>query len=208
MLDRHFIKLLKWPLDASAAYLVKQQISANKVTVFGFILGMMVIPSLAFEAYGLALLFIIINRLCDGLDGAIARQTQPTDLGGYLDITLDFIFYSAVVFGFALANPEANALAAAFLIFSFMGTGSSFLAFAIMAEKRQIKQLDYGKKSLFYLGGLTEGAETIGLFIFICLMPAYFTGAAWLFASLCWLTTGTRIYASYLALKTNAQGSN
>ena len=77
-----------------------------------------------------------------------------------------------------------------------------------MAEKRQIKQLDYGKKSLFYLGGLTEGAETIGLFIFICLMPAYFTSAAWLFASLCWLTTGTRIYASYLALKTNAQESN
>ncbi|WP_438466358.1 CDP-alcohol phosphatidyltransferase family protein [Marinomonas sp. PE14-40] len=208
MLDRHFIKLLKWPLDASAAYLVKQQISANKVTVFGFIIGMMVIPSLAFEAYGLALLFIIINRLCDGLDGAIARQTQPTDLGGYLDITLDFIFYSAVIFGFALANPETNALPAAFLIFSFMGTGSSFLAFAIMAEKRQIKQLDYGKKSLFYLGGLTEGAETIGLFIFICLMPAYFTSAAWLFASLCWLTTGTRIYASYLALKTNDKGSN
>ncbi|KJZ14427.1 membrane protein [Marinomonas sp. S3726] len=208
MLDRHFIKLLKWPLDTTAAYLVKQQVSANKVTVFGFIVGMMVIPSLAFQAYSLALLFIIINRLCDGLDGAIARQTQPTDLGGYLDITLDFIFYSGVIFGFALANPEMNALPAAFLIFSFMGTGSSFLAFAIMAEKRQIKQLDYGKKSLFYLGGLTEGAETIGLFIFICLMPAYFTSAAWLFASLCWLTTGTRIYASYLALKTNAQESN
>lgn len=203
MLDRQFIKLLKWPLDNAASQLVKQGISANKVTVFGFILGLMVIPSLAFQAYALALLFIIINRLCDGLDGAIARQTSPTDLGGYLDITLDFIFYSAVIFGFALANPEQNALAAAFLIFSFMGTGSSFLAFAIMAEKRQIKQLDYGKKSLFYLGGLTEGAETIGLFILICLFPDYFVIAAWIFASLCWLTTGTRIYSSYLALKSD-----
>ncbi|EAQ65460.1 putative phosphatidylglycerophosphate synthase [Marinomonas sp. MED121] len=208
MLDRHFIKLLKWPLDTTANYLVTKQISANKVTVFGFLLGIMVIPSLAFQAYGLALFLIIINRLCDGLDGAIARQTQPTDLGGYLDITLDFIFYSAVIFGFALASPDTNALPAAFLIFSFMGTGSSFLAFAIMAEKRQIKQLDYGKKSLFYLGGLTEGAETIGLFIFICLMPAYFVYAAWIFASLCWLTTGTRIYASYLALKTDTKPSH
>lgn len=201
MLDKHFIKLLKWPLDTTASRLIKQGISANQITVVGFIIGLLVIPSLAFQAYGLALFFIVINRICDGLDGAIARQTMPTDLGGYLDITLDFIFYSAVVFAFALANPEQNALPAAFLIFSFMGTGSSFLAFAIMAEKRQIKQLDYGKKSLFYLGGLTEGAETIGLFVFICLMPDYFAMAAWVFASLCWLTTGTRIYASYLALK-------
>ena len=208
MLDKHFIKLLKWPLDTSAKQLVKLDISANKVTVLGFIFGLMVIPSLAFQAYGFALLFILINRICDGLDGAIARQTKPTDLGGYLDITLDFIFYSAVIFGFALANPEQNALAAAFLIFSFMGTGSSFLAFAIMAEKRHIKQLDYGKKSLFYLGGLTEGAETIGLFILICLFPDYFVLAAWIFASLCWLTTGTRIYASYLALKPDSQVSH
>lgn len=203
MLDRHFIKLLKWPLDTTASQLVKQGVSANQITVFGFIIGLLVIPSLAFQAYGLALLFIAINRLCDGLDGAIARQTAPTDLGGYLDITLDFIFYSAVIFAFALADPAQNSLPAAFLIFSFMGTGSSFLAFAIMAEKRQIKQLDYGKKSLFYLGGLTEGAETIALFVFICLMPDYFAVAAWVFASLCWLTTGTRIYASYLALKLN-----
>ena len=90
MLDRHFIKLLKWPLDTTASQLVKQGVSANQITVFGFIIGLLVIPSLAFQAYGLALLFIAINRLCDGLDGAIARQTAPTDLGGYLDITLDF----------------------------------------------------------------------------------------------------------------------
>ncbi len=203
MLDKQFIKLLKWPLNTSASQLVKYNVSANKVTVIGFFIGLMVIPSVFFQAYGVALCLILINRICDGLDGAIARQTKPTDLGGYLDITLDFIFYSAVIFAFALANPAQNALPAAFLIFSFMGTGSSFLAFAIMAEKRQIKQLDYGKKSLFYLGGLTEGAETIGLFVFICLMPSYFSIAAWVFASLCWLTTGTRIYASYLALKSD-----
>lgn len=205
MLDIHFIKWLKWPLDTTASQLVKYQVSANKITVFGFIIGLMVIPSLFFHAYGIAFFLILINRICDGLDGAVARQTKSTDLGGYLDITLDFIFYSAVIFAFALANPEQNALPAAFLIFSFMGTGSSFLAFAIMAEKRQIKQLNYGKKSLFYLGGLTEGAETIGLFIFICLMPHYFSIAAWFFATLCWLTTGTRIYTSYLALKSDSK---
>lgn len=201
MLDTHFIKLLKNPLAKFANLLISLKISANQITIFGFILGMMSIPALALQQYWLALIFIVINRVCDGLDGAVARQQGATDLGGYLDITLDFIFYSGVIFGFALSVPAENALPAAFLIFSFMGTGSSFLAFAIMAEKRNIKQLDYGKKSLFYLGGLTEGAETIGLFIFICLFPEYFVIAAWTFGTLCWLTTGTRIYSSYLALK-------
>ncbi|TBR37521.1 CDP-alcohol phosphatidyltransferase family protein [Marinomonas agarivorans] len=201
MLDTHFITLLKRPLAFFAKWLVSVGVSANHITVTGFIIGILSIPALQQQMYGVALLLILINRVCDGLDGAVARQTGASDLGGYLDITLDFIFYSGVIFGFALANPDNNALAAAFLIFSFMGTGSSFLAFAIMAAKRNITQLSYGKKSLFYLGGLTEGAETIALFIFICLFPNYFVIAAWVFGSLCWLTTGTRIYSSYLTLR-------
>ena len=84
----------------------------------------------------LALALLLVNRLADGLDGAVARQTRLTDLGGFLDIVLDFIVYAGMVFAFALADPAANALAAAFLLFAFMGTGSSFLAFAIMAAKR------------------------------------------------------------------------
>ena len=61
-----------------------------------------------------------------------------TDLGGFLDIVLDFIVYAGMVFAFAVADPGANALAAAFLLFAFMGTGSSFLAFAMMAAKRRL----------------------------------------------------------------------
>ena len=201
MLDRYFIKYLRQPLTVSAQQLVNYGVSANQVTLVGFAIGMLVLPALYLELYAVALVCIVINRCCDGLDGAIARLKQPTDLGGYLDITLDFIFYSAVVFGFALANPEQNALAAALLIFSFMGTGSSFLAFAIMAEKRTLTTLDYGRKSLYYLGGLTEGTETIGLFVFICVWPQHFVMAAWVFAGLCWLTTVTRIYAAYRTLK-------
>jgi len=201
MLDTHFIKRLKKPLNIFSKLLISINIKANHITVFGFVLGLMSVPALMLQMYWLALILIIINRICDGLDGAVARQQGATDLGGYLDITLDFIFYSAVIFGFALAVPAENSLAAAFLIFSFVGTGSSFLAFAIMAEKRNITNLDYGKKSLFYLGGLTEGAETIFFFIVICVFPNYFTIAAWFFGSLCWITTCTRIYSSHLALK-------
>ena len=115
-----------------------------------------------------------------------------SDLGGYLDIVLDFLFYSGVVFFFAVGRPE-EALPAAFLIFSFVGTGASFLAFAAVAAKRGITTAARGEKSIYYLGGLTEGSETIALFVAICLFPQHFAWFAWTFGALCWLTTTVRI---------------
>lgn len=200
MLDTFFIKSLKQPLRLTAVVINKWGVKANWITLFGFAVGVMVLPALYFGNTTLALLCIIINRVMDGLDGAVARVQGPTDLGGYLDITLDFIFYSTVIFGFALMNPTENALAASFLILSFMGTGSSFLAFAIMAEKRKIERLEYGRKSLYFLGGLTEGTETIMFLLIICLLPSYFAILAYVFGGLCWITTVTRIYAGYRTL--------
>lgn len=200
MLDTFFIRNLKQPLARLAKGLDALGVTANGITLVGFLFGIMVLPALYFEMTLLALLLILFNRAMDGLDGAVARIQGPTDLGGYLDITLDFIFYSAVVFGFALLNPAENALAAGFLIFAFMGTGSSFLAFAIMAEKRNIERLDYGKKSLYFLGGLTEGTETILFLVLICLLPDYFSVLAYVFGAACWITTATRIYAGYRTL--------
>ncbi|WP_417537494.1 CDP-alcohol phosphatidyltransferase family protein [Marinomonas sp.] len=200
MLDTFFIKSLKQPLRLTAIAIDKLGVKANWITLFGFVVGMMVIPALYFGDTSLALALVVINRLMDGLDGAVARVQGPTDLGGYLDITLDFIFYSAVIFGFALMDPAENALAASFLIFAFMGTGSSFLAFAIMAEKRNIERLEYGRKSLYFLGGLTEGTETIVFLLLICTFPHGFSILAYVFAAMCWITTATRIYAGYRTL--------
>lgn len=200
MLDTLFIHYLKHPLRVTAIYVDKCSIRANWITVFGFLVGMLCVPALYFGDTRLALVCIVVNRIMDGLDGAVARVQGPSDLGGYLDITLDFIFYSAVIFGFALMNPAANALAASFLIFAFMGTGSSFLAFAIMAEKRKIERLDYGRKSLYFLGGLAEGTETIAFMVLICLFPSHFSVLAYVFGAICWITTATRIYAGYRTL--------
>ena len=149
----------------------------------------------------LLLLFILLNRLADGLDGVVARQTQHTDAGGYLDIVLDFIFYSAVVLGFLLANPAQNAVAAGVLMVTFMGTGSTFLAFASIAAKRGIENLDYPNKSLHYMGGLTEGFETILAFVLFCLWPQHFVVLAYVFATACWLTALTRLYSGYRTLQ-------
>ena len=182
-------------LDPVGRGLARLGVSANAVTWFGFMLGIAAAVAAAFGATLAAALLILGNRLCDGLDGAVARAGGASDLGAYLDITLDFIFYSAVPFGLALANPD-HALAAAFLMFSFVGTGSSFLAFAIIAQKRGISTEARGKKGFFYLGGLTEGGETIIFLLVVVLFPQSFMPLAWIFGSLCWITTGTRIWSA------------
>ena len=200
MLDAHLRKVIDPPLDKAGRHLARLGVTANGVTVTGFLVGCGAWAMLALESYGLALVLILLNRLSDGLDGAVARHGRVTDLGGYLDIVLDFLFYSGVIFFFAVGRPE-EALAAAFLIFSFIGTGASFLAFATLAAKRGVTTAARGKKSIYYLGGLTEGTETIALFVAICLFPDLFAWFAWLFGALCWLTTAVRIYSAVETFK-------
>lgn len=197
MFDAALRNIIDPPLNAMGTRLAAFGVSANAVTVVGFALGLAAVPLIAFESYGAALLLILLNRLFDGLDGAVARHSLLTDFGGYLDIVCDFIFYSAVVFAFALARPE-NAIYSAFLIFSFMGTGSTFLTYAIMAEKYKISTDIQGRKSLYYLGGLAEGGETITAMILMCVFPDYFVVIAVIFGVMCWVTTVTRIYAAWL----------
>lgn len=201
MLDRLSIKVIRWPLAQSARVLNQAGITANQTTLFGFALGCLAFPALAYEQYSLALVLIVLNRICDGLDGALARIQGISDAGGFLDISLDFLFYSLIPFGFVIANPEQNAIAGAFLIFSFIGTGTSFLAFAVMAGKRGIENPIYQHKSLYYMSGLTEGTETIGCFVLLCLFPQHFAVIAFVFGTACWFTTFTRIYSGFHTLK-------
>ncbi|NLS11402.1 CDP-alcohol phosphatidyltransferase family protein [Vibrio sp. SM6] len=200
MLDRVTIQWIKKPLEHGANHLDKWGVSANQISVMGFVIGCFALPALAFSHYDWALLFIIINRIADGLDGAVARIQGISDAGGFLDISLDFLFYSLVPFGFVLAAPVHNAVAGAFLIFAFVGTGSSFLAFAIMASKRGIDNPVYRHKSLYYMSGLTEGTETIACFVVCCLFPAHFAVIAYGFGAACWFTTITRIYSGFETL--------
>lgn len=201
MLDARLRRLIDPPLDRLSRPLAKAGWSANLVTGVGFAIGLGAMAAIACQRYGLGLGLLLLNRLLDGLDGALARRRGISDLGGFLDIVADFIVYAGVPMAFALADPAVNALPAAFLIFSFIGTATSFLAFAIMAAKRGISTELRGKKSLYYLGGLTEGTETIVVFVLACLWPGWFAPIAWLFGALCWLTTATRVVAACQTLR-------
>ena len=187
----------------------KRGITADQLTVVGFLVGLLAVPLLAFEMWYGALVAIALNRILDGLDGALARYAnQSSSAGGFLDITLDFLFYAAIPLGFILANPEQNAIAGSLLLVTFTGTGSSFLAFAIAAEKFKLEKPQFKYKSFYYLNGLTEGTETIALFIAFCIWPQHFAVMASIFAIACGITIFTRIHGGYHTLKQQEADAN
>ena len=161
---------------------------------FGFAIGIGAAVAIALGHFMAGLALLLASRVFDGLDGAVARATQPTDRGGFLDITLDFLFYAAIPLAFALHDPAANALPAALLLASFIGTGSSFLAFATVAARRGMTSVALPDKSFYFLGGLTEATETIAAFCLMCLWPAWFPVIACVFAALCGVTTVLRLW--------------
>ena len=199
MLDRVLNDRLQRPLQALARWLAGQGVRADHLTWAGFAVGLLAVPLIASGHPRWALLAMALNRLADGLDGTLARLTTPTDRGAFLDITLDFLFYASIPLAFALANPAANGLAAAVLLFAFMGTASSFLAFAVLAARRGLTSTAYPRKGFYYLGGLTEATETLAVFTLMCLVPTWFVPLALGFAALCALTTVTRVVAGWQA---------
>ncbi len=205
MLDRQMLALTKPFIDQAAGAIYARGITANQVSFAGFGFGMLSALLIAAGFVEIAVIPLIINRICDGLDGAVARREGHTDRGSdrgaFLDITLDFLFYAGIPLAFAFCDPPRNALAAAVLLASFIGTGVSFLAFAIIAEKRGEKSTAYPSKAFYYLGGLTEGTETIACFVLMCLFPDWFVALALIYAAMCTVTTLTRMLAGWQRFK-------
>ena len=201
MLDRCATALLRPAVERLAGTVARTGISANAITLLGFALGLLAALLIALQKPLPALALMAASRICDALDGAVARQTQATDAGGFLDIALDFLFYASIPLGFALADPAANALPAAGLLAAFIGTSSSFLAFATLAAKRGMANADFPDKSIYFLGGLTEATETLAVFLAMCTWPQHFAPLAYGFAALCAVTTATRIVWGWRAFQ-------
>ena len=200
MLDRRATDLLRPALVAVARALARIGVKADQVTLFGFAVGIAAAVAIGFHLYLTGLALLLASRICDGIDGALARLTAASERGGFLDITLDFLFYAAIPLAFAFADPATNALPAAVLLAAFIGTATTFLAFAALAAQRGLKSVVYPDKGLYYLGGLTEAGETLACFALMCLWPAHFALWAYGFAVLCALTIVMRLWTGWKAL--------
>ncbi|MBV1696141.1 MAG: CDP-alcohol phosphatidyltransferase family protein [Hyphomicrobiales bacterium] len=193
MFDHLARPLLERGLAAAARRCIEAGISADRITLAAFAAGIGAALAVTQGAMWLALALIIVNRALDGLDGIVARLGRPTDLGGFLDITLDFAFYASIPLAFALLDPVRNALPAAALLAAFLLNGTALLAFSVMAERYGLKTEAQGRKSLYFLAGLAEGTETVIAFALMCLLPSWFPEIATAFAILCALSGAARI---------------
>ena len=191
MFDAKLRPLIDPPLNRLGSALARRGVTANAITFLGLALGLAGAAAISGGYFGAGLGLILANRLLDGLDGAVARANGPTVLGGYFDIVADFAFYVSVPLGFGLVDP-ANTQAALVLVASFVLTGGSFLAYAVIAAERGARTDAHGRKSFFYSTGLAEGGETIAVFIAFALFPAWFVPLAYAYAALCVLTVFQR----------------
>jgi phosphatidylglycerophosphate synthase len=194
MLDGWMRGVIDPVLGRMGKSLAERGVTADAVTLAGLGLGLAAALVLALGGPGwAAALPLMASRVADGLDGAVARARGKTDFGGYLDIVCDFVFYAAIPMAFVLRDPEANGVAGAFLLAAFYINGSTFLGYAVLAEKRGMQTRSRGEKSLYFTAGLLEGTETIAFFLILCLLPWAFAPLAWAFAALCLVTALSRV---------------
>lgn len=193
MLDGAARKIIDPVLTRAGAALARRGITANQVTLMACAVGLSGGLAIAVEHYLAGLLLILVSRIGDGLDGAVAKAGRPTEFGGFLDIVLDFVFYGAIPLAFVIADPERNAVAGAALIFAFYVNGSSFLAYAAVAARRKMESDSRGRKTVYFTTGLAEATETYLVFAAFCLFPSAFSPIAWAFAVLCLYTAAARI---------------
>ena len=196
MLDAPARRLIDPVLNRMGRTIARLGGTANGMTFLGLALGLFAAALIAVGEPEWSLVPLLLSRLADGLDGAVARATAKTDFGGYLDICADFLFYGAIPFAFVLCNPQANGAAGAFLLMAFYFNGTSFLGYAILAEKHKLTSTAQGEKSLYYSNGFLEGTETILFFVALCLFATSFAPLAWGFGALCLASGVLRLWAA------------
>jgi phosphatidylglycerophosphate synthase len=195
MLDAPVRRLIASPLDPLAVAMARIGIRASTVTLVGFMVGLGGVALIVTEQYATALLFLALNRICDILDGMLARVRGPTAIGGFLDATLDVVVYAMIPFAFALSRQQ-DALAAAFLLLGFVVAAVPVLATRIFSSPRSWNDD-------FVLCGHTENFFVV---VLLCLAERWtFTPLAYLYGSLCFLSCGVSIIAAMSKLRTAAK---
>lgn len=202
------------PIMSSAAQVLDRPgINPDRLTMAGLVIGLASAGAAAAQWWSLALVLWLVNRLLDGLDGALARRrkavrgsrtgaTSESEAGGFLDISADFVVYGAAIVGVGAGATSAfgvSWLPFVMVLFAYYINGAVFLAFSSIAE-RTGRTLRDGR-SLSFLGGLAEGTETVIAHSLMLMFPAYAAGIAWIWAVVVGVSATQRIVAGYRSLR-------
>lgn len=213
MFDTQLRRRLDGPLNRTAELIDVRWVSPNRLTAAGLATGVGSAAAAAGTLWNLALVLWIVSRAFDGLDGPLARRRRPvrrdgrpegepeSAAGGFFDITADFVVYGSTVVGVAVgATREHGAPWWPFLLvlLAYYINGTAFLAFSSIAE-RTGRGVDDGR-SLSFLGGLAEGAETIAVHSLWLIVPGWAEGIAMVWAGVVGASAVHRIVAGFTAL--------
>lgn len=198
MLDTALRRRVEPPLNRIAARLDRAGVSPNAVTGVGFALGVGACVAVGFGRWWLGLGLWLANRLADGLDGPLARRRRPTDLGGFLDIMADFAIYGGLIVAIGVDRPDTR-LACLTVFLAYYLSGSAFLAFSSLAEKRRAGG---DGRSLQFPAGIAEGSETIIAMVAVLAWPAQAELLLWVWAALVGVTFLQRIVVVARLLRT------
>jgi phosphatidylglycerophosphate synthase len=142
-------------------------------------------PTALTAAAGLPALAVglwLLNRLLDGLDGALARRTgRQSDLGAYADILSDVVVYAAIPIGIAAGQDgQAAWIAAGALLATFYVNAIAWSYLSALLERRGAGAGARGEAtSVTMPPGLIEGAETVVLFAVALAVPGWSVAVMW-----------------------------
>ena len=190
MFDRRLRAAVDRPFSAVAQRAAARGVRADWVSLVGFIVGVGACVAIAFDQRVVALVLWLANRIADGVDGAIARRVGVTDRGAFVDIVADFAIYGGFIVGVAYAQPDAR-VATVVLLLAYYVSGAAFLAWSSLAERRA--RIADDNRSLHFVGGIAEGAETIVVYVLLCLWPSATEVIVWVFAAAVGFTAVQRV---------------
>ncbi|RMF46775.1 MAG: CDP-alcohol phosphatidyltransferase family protein [Anaerolineae bacterium] len=150
-----------------------EHVPPNGITWAALFLGLAAAGMAATGWYWGALVFWLLNRALDGLDGLLARlHEQQSDFGGYLDILLDFTVYALIPIGLAWSvGGKAVYLTLSLMLASFYVNSASWMYLAALLEKRAARTPET-QTSVVMPAGLIGGFETVVAYCLFLCFPA------------------------------------
>jgi len=144
------------------------------LTFISLLFGILTFVALVYQFYWLAFFAWFFNRAFDALDGVVARmQGVQSDLGGYLDILVDFIVYAIIPIGLVLGQPSTPGFVAlALMLAVFYVNGASWMYLSAILEKRAVGAQAQGEQtSVTMPDGIIGGTETIIFYSLFIIFP-------------------------------------
>lgn len=181
MLDTYARPVAAPFFDKAAAPLLARNISATQITVLNMFVGLTGLFAVALGAYIPGLVFLLLNRFLDGVDGAAARATQITPFGAFFDNASRWMIHAGFVLFFSMSLADQS-LASALLLFT-------YVAMIVLSVPQ-----GRDDQPAFSFSRLIGETELIVFMVLCCLSPTSFAGIAVLFAVLCAITAMARLW--------------